>query len=88
MSMGIYYQLDDAICAHIQGSHMRPIYATNLLLMARELIVLDLVSRRSPFLAVWRIIDRRMQAMRKTGRIEYVRGTGARPRWKVCEVLR
>ena len=76
-----YKELDDAICAHIgSGSTQHPIYDQRLLNMAvREIDGNTTESDER----VWRLIDRRLQALCKSGRIRYVRETGLKPRWEV-----
>ncbi len=66
-----YRALDDAICQHLSsGSAKHPIYAEVLLRLACE--VLDIPADDGTDRA-WRLIDRRLQALRKAGAISYVR---------------
>ncbi|MEY2875258.1 MAG: hypothetical protein RLZZ373_2629 [Pseudomonadota bacterium] len=56
-----YQVLDDAICAHIRADRGHPTNSSRLEDIARPL------SPSQP----WRLIERRMLAMRKDGRLEY-----------------
>jgi hypothetical protein len=57
-----YTQLDHAICKWLSCYHSQPTNNDQLCQMAAEL------TSGEP----WRLIDRRMQAMKKAGRIEFV----------------
>ncbi len=78
-----YRALDDAICQHLSsGSAKHPIYAELLLRLACE--VLDIAADDGTDRA-WRLIDRRLQALRKAGAISYVRsGEFGRGHWRAC----
>jgi hypothetical protein len=67
--------LDDAICEHIGGgSKQHPIYAQRLL----NLAVLEVGGNTTESdERVWRLIDRRLQALKRVGRLRYVR-----PNWE------
>lgn len=74
--------LDDAICDHIARGSGHPIYSSALAAIAKPL----LATNRTPFPEEWRLIDRRMQAMRKAGRLAYERTKGGgHGRWRVVE---
>ncbi len=78
--MSKYAELDRAICAHIETGNGHPMYSRALEEIARPL----LATNKTPFPEPWRLIDRRMQAMRKAGRLEYVRVKGGgHGRWRV-----
>ena len=79
-----FRELDDAICDHLEREPWRhPIYVDSLLRVAAR----ELGRGDSPHGddKEWRLIDRRLQALRKAGRIRYVRETGLKPRWEVCD---
>jgi len=65
-----YKELDDAICAHIAISGKHPIYSGLLLNMAATELgrSTDHGDEKE-----WRLIDRRLQALKKAGRVEYAR---------------
>jgi hypothetical protein len=74
-----YQKLDDAICLHIERGVGSPANSSDLEELARPLL-----SNRAPFPApAWRLIDRRMQAMRKSGRLSYDSIGGGKKRWHV-----
>ncbi len=81
-----YKTLDDAICAHLEsGSSRHPIYVESLArIAAAELGRGDLPWGDDK---EWRLIDRRMQAMRKAGRIRHARTECVNPRWEVCNAV-
>lgn len=82
MSESKYHALDTAICGHIAREGGHPIYSSILASIARPL----LAKNKTPFPEEWRLIDRRMQAMRKAGRLEYVRKKGGGPGgWQVVD---
>ena len=67
-------KLDDAICGHLAMSHeVHPIYSGLLAVAAASEL-----GRSTPHGddKEWRLIDRRLQALKKAGRIRY-----ERPRW-------
>ena len=72
MSKGKYQALDDGICAYISEGRGHPVNSGALEEIALPLVVSD----KNPYPVVWRLIDRRMQAMRKAGRLRYVRRKG------------
>ena len=81
-----YKALDDAIKAHIvlrPGHH--PIYSTPLLDMAA--MELGRAAYKGDD-KEWRLIDRRMQAMRKAGLLVYKRIRGSHGRWLVVDAQR
>ena len=66
-----YKELDDAIKAHIAarpGHH--PIYSTPLLDMAAHELGGEAYKGGSK---EWRLIDRRLQALKKAGQVQYLR---------------
>lgn len=68
-----YLKLDDAIINHLTdhpGHH--PIYAPALILEASLALGRSEVIRDD---AAWRLIDRRLQALKKSGKIGYVKST-------------
>lgn len=77
MSSG-YKLLDDAIVEHVSKSTIHPIYTSALLLKASEELGINagIINEN-----VWRLIDRRMQALRKAGRLVYVHKG---KQWKVA----
>lgn len=79
-----YKDLDDAIIAHLEREPWRhPIYVESLArVAARELGRGELPWGDDK---EWRLIDLRLQALRKAGRIKHVRETGLKPRWEVCD---
>jgi hypothetical protein len=71
--MDRFKDLDDAICKHIEsGSLQHPIYSQRLLAMACSQV--GNTTESDP--RVWRLIDRRLQALKKAGRLIY-----RRPQW-------
>lgn len=82
--MNKYQTLDDAICAHLLfGNGGHPTNNATLERIARELVEAG-IGGRSPLPAAWRLIDRRIQAMRRAGRLEYVRQKGGgHGKWRV-----
>lgn len=66
-----YEELDLAICDHIARGIGHPIYSSVLLDIARRLLAYN----RTPFPEEWRLIDRRLQAMRKTGVLKHDRAS-------------
>lgn len=81
MSSG-YKFLDDAICEYIAmrpGCH--PMYSEPLIRMAAK----ELGRGDMPFGddKEWRLIDRRMQALKKAGRIRFVGGKRIVRRWEL-----
>jgi hypothetical protein len=71
--MSAYRDLDDAICAYLSEWHgTHPIYSQALGTIAAQELGREYSFSDSK---VWRLIDRRLQALRKAGRIKYVRGT-------------
>ena len=78
MSSG-YKELDEAIKAHIEqrpGHH--PIYSTPLLDMAARELGREKYKGDDK---EWRLIDRRLQALKKAGQVQYLRQPA---RWAVC----
>ena len=77
-----YKALDDAIVAFVRKRpKLHPIYSETLAqLAAKEL------GRDRPYGddSEWRLIDRRLQALRNGGRIRYVRKPGVPPRWEAA----
>lgn len=65
-----YTELDNAICRHIQSATTHPIYNADLNRQAAQITGGE----------TWRLIDRRLQAMRKAGRLSYDKHTR---RWYV-----
>ena len=85
MSSEKYKELDDAICVFIGQGRGHPIYSQELDCIARPL----LASNKTPFPVSWRLIDRRMQAMRKSGRLVYERiKGGGHGKWRVSDAFR
>ena len=77
-----YAELDSAICEHIERGKGHPHYSDSLINIARPLL-----SKKTPFPEEWRLIDRRMQAMRKAGRLVYERPSdGGRAKWRVAAI--
>jgi len=82
MAENKYQELDDAICAHIAQRIAHPTASSTLEAIARPL----LARNKTPFPEEWRLIDRRMQAMRKAGRIVYERTKdGCHGRWRLTD---
>lgn len=77
--MNDWTKLDDAICEHIQSGKGHPTNSTALAEIARESITENKLSAK----VAWRVIDRRIQAMKKAGRIELSRRAGSGSRWRV-----
>lgn len=75
-----YHVLDEAICAHIRAGRGHPTNSSALEDVARPLLV-------NTFSLPWRLIDRRMQTMRRAGRLAYERkkGCGGHGRWVVVD---
>ena len=73
MSTG-YKELDDEICCHIDmRPDVHPIYSSLLAMAAAKELGRDIVCGDEK---EWRLIDRRLQALKKAGRVRY-----ERPRW-------
>ena len=85
MTENKYQALDDAICNHIAQGLGSPTNSRNS--SALEAIARPLLARnKTPFPEAWRLIDRRMQAMRKAGRIVYERTKdGGHGRWRLTD---
>ena len=82
MAENKYQELDDAICAHIAQRIVHPTSSITLDAIARPL----LARNKTPFPETWRLIDRRMQLMRKAGRIVYERTKdGGHGRWRLTD---
>ena len=82
MAENKYQVLDDAICAHIAAGLGHATNSSALEAIARPL----LASNKTPFPVAWRLIDRRMQTMRKAGRLVYERTKGGgHGRWRVVD---
>ena len=82
MKANQYHELDSAICAHIATGFGHATNNSELEAIARPL----LATNKTPFPVAWRLIDRRMQNMRKAGRLVYERMQGARHgRWRVVD---
>ena len=70
--MNAYKDLDDAIVAHIVHDPWRhPLYSEYLRQVAAEALGRAIAHSDDK---QWRLIDRRVQSLRKAGRIEFVRG--------------
>lgn len=67
-----YKELDDAICAHIRSGMGHPTNSRALDELAKPL----LAANKTPYPVAWRLIDRRIQVMRKAGRLVYERTKG------------
>ena len=65
-----YESIDSAICKHIILGRGHASNSARLEQMARNVIEAG-IGGNHPSPVAWRLIDRRMQAMRKSGRIEY-----------------
>lgn len=70
-----FQELDEAIVAHIEARRGHPTNSMKLEEIARKLIVAG-NSRRTAHPVAWRLIDRRMQAMRRSGRLVFGRPEG------------
>ena len=82
MESNKYQALDEAICAFIRAGRGHPTNSSALEEVARPL----LATNKTPFPVVWRLIDRRMQAMRRAGRLRYERKKGGgHGRWQVVD---
>ena len=82
MAENKYQELDDAICDHIAQRIAHPMASSTLETIASPL----LARNKTPFPEAWRLIDRRMQAMRKAGRIVYERTKdGGHGRWRLTD---
>ena len=83
MEANKYQELDDAICAFIRAGRGHPTNSSALEAIALPL----LATNKTPFPVAWRLIDRRMQAMRKAGKLAYERKKGGgHGRWRVVDV--
>lgn len=84
MQTNRYHELDEAICAHIRHGLGHPANSIALEAVARPLMA----TNKTPFPVVWRIIDRRLQAMRKAGRLIYERNkSGGHGQWRVVDAV-
>lgn len=78
---GTYEALDTLILEHLEREPWRhPIYVRALLEAARQALSLGSDAGDDK---EWRLIDRRLQALRRAGKIRHVRETGLKPRWEV-----
>jgi hypothetical protein len=78
---GKYEALDRAIIEHLAREPFRhPIYVRALLAVAAQALSLGPNASGDKG---WRLIDRRLQALRRAGTIRYVREVGLKPRWEV-----
>ena len=75
-----YDELDRAIVKHLQESLQHPIYASTLLHLASELLALPPEHIED---YAWRLIDRRLQALRRLGSVSYSRQAGSGHGWIV-----
>lgn len=83
-----YQELDDGIAEHIDARRGHPTNSMLLEEMARKLINAG-ISARTPHVVAWRVIVRRMQAMRQIGRLVFERpDSGGRKRWAVVPLDR
>lgn len=81
-----YQRLDDAICEHIRAGGCHPTQSMALVAIVREMADAGqiMIGRRSP--VYWRVIDRRMQAMRKAGVLTYEKSAWGGPaQWRVAD---
>ena len=79
--MTAYKEFDDAIVAHIVEQPWRhPIYSEYLLQAAARELGRGIAHGDEK---EWRLIDRRLQVLRKAGRIEFVRGV--KKQWQVLK---
>lgn len=76
-----YTKLDDAIVAHLQRGDGHPTNSAVLSALAMEVIRDNGLSARIG----WRVIDRRIQALKTAGRIALERKAGSGPRWRVVD---
>ena len=77
-----FKDLDAAICDYIAKHAGPPICSSVLASIARPL----LAHNKTPFPEEWRLIGRRMQTMRKAGRLAYERKKGGgHGVWRVVE---
>lgn len=74
-----YKELDDAILAHIGGDSrwLHPTYSISLLSQAAREIGLGVTEHDE---RTWRLISRRLQILKKSGRIRY-----ERKKWMLLE---
>ena len=72
-------KLDDAICAHIKRGAGHPTNSAHLAALAMDAVRENELSAQ----VGWRVIDRRIQAMRKSGRLVLGRAGGSGCRWVV-----
>ena len=81
MRTAAYRDLDDAIIAHLECEPWRhPIYVESLLRISAQELGRDATHGDEK---EWRLIDRRLQALKKAGRLRYVREVGLKPQWQV-----
>ena len=82
MEANKYHELDEAICAHIRSGRGHPMNSSAIEAVALPL----LATNKTPFPVAWRLIDRRMQSMRRAGRLAYERKKGGgHGRWVVVD---
>lgn len=75
----IYADLDERICMHLKQGGIHPTRSRYLVAFAAKTLT-DQCKQDFPDGAL-RLIDRRLQALRKEGKIIYVRGV--RPHWEL-----
>ena len=79
--MTAYKEFDDAIIAHIvQRPWQHPIYSEYLLQAAARELGRGIAHGDGK---EWRLIDSRLQSLRKAGQIEFVRGV--KKKWQVVK---
>ena len=77
----MYKTLDDAVIVQLERepwSH--PIYVLSIAIIAAHELGRDTTHGDEK---EWRLIDRRLQALKKAKRLRYVRDIGIRPHWQV-----
>ena len=77
----MYKTLDDAILGQLERepwSH--PIYVVSIAIIAAHELGRDTTHGDEK---EWRLIDGRLQALKKAGRLRYVHDAGVKPHWQV-----
>ena len=78
----MYKTLDEAILEQLEHwPRSHPIYVVSIAIIAAHELGRDTTHGDEK---EWRLIDCRLQALKKAGRLRYVREVGLKPQWQVA----
>ena len=81
MGTAAYRDLDDAIIAHLEREPWRhPMYVASIWRISEHEVGRDATHGDEK---AWRLIDHRLQALKKARRLRYVCEVGLKPQWQV-----